>query len=96
MNQAEEVSTVPEKKENLLVFKWSVYMDDFDYSSSSSSSIYFLHSINNKFEQKWITKNIRFIAMPKATRKKTISSSWPPIIIQEIILDFMYKKKEMK
>ena len=23
-----------------------------------------------------------FIAMPKVTRKKTISSSWPPIIIQ--------------
>ena len=32
--------------------------------------------------------------MPKATRKKTISSSWPPIIIQQIILDFMFKKKK--
>ena len=33
------------------------------------------------------------MAMPKATRKKTISLSWPPIIIQEIILDFMLKKR---
>ena len=32
--------------------------------------------------------------MPKATRKKTISSSWPPIIIQQIILDFMFKKRK--
>ena len=31
--------------------------------------------------------------MPKATRKKTISSSWSPII-QQIILDFMFKKKK--
>ena len=36
--------------------------------------------------------------MPKATRKKTISSSWPPIIIQQIILDFMFKqvRKELR
>ena len=39
-------------------------------------------------------KKIWFIAMPKATRKKTISSSWPPIIFQQIILDFMFKKKK--
>ena len=49
-----------------------------------NSSIYFRHSINNQFEQKWITKNIRFIAMPKATRKKTISSSWPPWMWKQI------------
>ena len=32
--------------------------------------------------------------MPKATRKKTISSSWPLITIQQIILDFI--KKDIK
>ena len=31
--------------------------------------------------------------MPRATRKKTISSSWPPIIIQQFFLDFMFKKR---
>ena len=37
-------------------------------------------------------KKNKVYSCAKGTRKKTISSSWPPIIIEQIILDFMFKK----
>ena len=38
--------------------------------TSSSSSIYFQHSINNQFEQKWITKKIKVYSYAKGYQKE--------------------------